>query len=182
LAYLRDLIEAAAQRWDRHVQGYDLQQQLGLLHDVRTTLDGVGTIRTQFSSPRRTILVAFGVALALAGLYWLRRNRPHLTTHPTRRSPTELANLQIVALYHALEAAMAVLGVPRQPSTPPLAHALALRDFRHPAAEEILALTRLYLEVRFGGHHLADSERRDFAHRVKALRQTRSASQAAQAA
>ncbi|KYF50993.1 hypothetical protein BE08_39360, partial [Sorangium cellulosum] len=33
-AYLRDFIEATSQRWDRHVVGYDLNQQVSLLQTL----------------------------------------------------------------------------------------------------------------------------------------------------
>ena len=170
LAFVRDLVEATAQRWDRHVQNYDLQQQLDLLHNVRSRIHRVGSWSGTVPSPRRLLLVALGLALVVASLYWLRRHLHTPTHHDTRPSPLEVANLQVVALYRSLEAAMAARGVPRQPSTPPLAHALALHQLGHPAAPEILSLTHVYIEARFGGHHLSDSERRKFAQRVKTLR------------
>ena len=41
----------------------------------------------------------------------------------------------------------------------------------HPSAPEILDLTSLYLEARFGGRPLDDAQRRAFLRRVKLLRQ-----------
>ncbi len=174
LAFLRDLIEAAAQRWDRHVEGYDLQQQLGLLSDVRARVTGNGAALEVLRSPGRLLLFALGIGLVIGALLWLRRRRPGAPGPHRRARPTHLVNLQIVALYRSLEAAMAARGVPRQASTPPLAHARALHALQHPGSDEILSLTEIYLDVRFGGRHLSDSERRHYARRVKTFRHARS--------
>ena len=90
-----------------------------------------------------------------------------------QKTPEQLAALQVVELYKSLEAALAVRGVPRLASTPPLAHAESLAGMGHPVGPEALELTRLYLEIRFGGRALAELDRRDFARRVRALRQAR---------
>jgi len=64
------------------------------------------------------------------------------------------------ALYRALEAALAARGVRRLASTPPLRHALALRETKHPLADEVVDLTNIYLAARFGG---TENRRRDDA-------------------
>jgi hypothetical protein len=53
---------------------------------------------------------------------------------------------------------------------PPLRHAEELRSRRHPLAAEVLALTNVYLETRFGGAALTDGARRDFERRVRDIR------------
>jgi hypothetical protein len=53
---------------------------------------------------------------------------------------------------------------------PPLRHAEELRSRRHPLATEVLALTTVYLETRFGGTSLTDAARRDFERRVREIR------------
>ena len=35
VATMRDIVEAMAQRWNRHVIGYDLKQQIGILQRRR---------------------------------------------------------------------------------------------------------------------------------------------------
>lgn len=75
-----------------------------------------------------------------------------------------------VALYRGLEEALRSMGVGRQPTTPPLAHARALEQLNHPAAAEVLSLTELYLEARFGRRELSQEEERDYERRVKRLR------------
>lgn len=172
-AILRDLFEAAAQGWSRHVQDYDLEQQLGLLRGVRQGLAGTGHAVQPLLSPRRILLLLLGVALLLASLWTFRRagTRPPKPGESPSSPPP--AALHAAALYRALEAALNARGVPRQPSTPPLAHAKALVALGHPSAPEILDLTKLYLEARFGGRSLDDSERRAFLHRVRLLRQAR---------
>jgi len=170
-AVLRELVEAAAQGWNRHVQDYDLDQQLGLLRGVRQGLAGTRHAVQPLFSPRRVVLLILGAALLLLSLWTLRRTGALPARPGERPSPTPPATLHAVALYRALEAALAARGVPRQASTPPLAHARALLALGHPSAPEILDLTSLYLEARFGGRPLDDAQRRAFLRRVKLLRQ-----------
>jgi hypothetical protein len=60
--------------------------------------------------------------------------------------------------------------VTRAISTPPLRHAEELCSRHHPLADEILTLTNVYLEARFGGATLSDAVRRDFERRIRDIR------------
>ncbi|WP_438040331.1 transglutaminaseTgpA domain-containing protein [Sorangium sp. So ce128] len=170
-AYLRDFIEATSQRWDRHVVGYDLNQQVGLLQTLTSRYRRPGS-SGDLSLSRPRILAVAAVALALGGgvLYWrfrrTRRGREERRADAGRTPSAILAT----ALYESLEAAMLVQGVPRPPSLPPLRHAEALELAEHPLAREILTLTQVYLRARFGGATLSEDDSRDFERRVKALR------------
>lgn len=170
-AYLRDFIEATSQRWDRHIVGYDLNQQVGLLQTLTSRYRRSGS-SGDLSLSRPRLLTVAAVALALGGglLYWrfrrTRRGREERRVD-TGRTPSAIL---ATALYESLEAAMLVQGVPRPPSLPPLRHAEALELAEHPLAREILTLTQLYLCARFGGATLTEDDSRDFERRVKALR------------
>jgi len=174
LAFVRDFIEATAQRWNRHVVGYDLKQQVQLFHRVQSRyskLHGPSAVISALRSPRRLATLLLGLLLIIGGLVWLRRRRSG-ASHLTRaRSPTEAATLQVVRLYRSLEDAMTVHGVVRPASTPPLSHARALVEMGHPIGAEVLSLTEHYLEARFGEHPMDEQERQEFARRVRALRQ-----------
>jgi hypothetical protein len=115
--------------------------------------------------------------LGIAALAWLARNllRKRRTGRQPPKLPSsrELASRRIVELYRGLELSLIARGVPRPSGTPPLAHAQALSAMAHPIAEEVLALTEQYLRVRFGGEALADAERRQYAERVRAIKQAR---------
>ena len=177
LAFVRDVLEAAAQRWTRHVVGYDLPQQLQILRSARRTYSELRgrspALRLALASPRRLALLLGGLVLLAAGLYWLRRSRRGGRRSPDPRSPDQVGTLQIVSLYRSLEAALAAHGVPRQSGTPPLAHATSLHQMGHPLGSESVALTRIYLEARFGGLQLDPATRAEFARRVRALRRHR---------
>ncbi len=186
LAFIRDFIEATAQRWNRHVVGYDLKQQVRLFHSVQkryVSIHGPGDLLRALKSPRRLGTLLLGLLLMISGVFWLRRQRGG-GSHPMRsRSPNEVAALQVVRLYRSLEDAMTVHGVIRPASTPPLSHARALVEMGHPIGPEVLSLTERYIEARFGGRPMDDDERREFSRRVRALRQsTPDSSRARQAA
>jgi protein-glutamine gamma-glutamyltransferase len=172
MAFVRDVLEAAAQRWDRHVIGYDLDQQLRLLRSLseRYTPGGAQDGILQKLSFRRLLLLSFGLGLLIWSIQYLRRHRSH---RPRDGDPRSLdpGQLAIVALYHELEATLAAKGVPRPTSTPPLAHARSIALLGHPLGEEALALTEIYLNARFGGHALDEDARKDYMRRVRELRQ-----------
>jgi len=185
LAFVRDFVEATTQRWNRHVIGYDLKQQVGILRSVHRSYsalrDRPGTVGKLLSSPRSTLFVLLGIGVAGYGALWLSRRRK--TSSPAARAATEreTAAREIVELYRLLEAALATRGVARPTGTPPRAHALSLKALGHPVAEEALALTELYLAARFGGLSLSPEERRDFARRARAIRIQRAAGERAAA-
>lgn len=169
---LRDLAEAAAQRWSRYIIGYDLEQQLRVLRwmaDRYETSGGTRGLRLR-PSPRNlgmSALLLMTIGGTLGYLVWLRRNRRNPAAPEL---PERLAATQIVALYRELESAMAARGVPRVASTPPLAHAQALVALGHPIAAEVLAVTEQYLAVRYAGRELTDHDRRTLGRRIRAVR------------
>jgi transglutaminase-like putative cysteine protease len=170
LAFARDLMEAAAQRWSRHVVGYDLDQQVELFRSVRQRYKTWGG---RVLGPNAD-LIGLGLLVgAGAGLVYIGWRRGWLTPKRRRQeaaSAEQASTLRSVLLYRQLEEVMRELGVARQSSTPPLAHARALVALNHPAASEVLGLTALYLQARFGRRLLDAADERDFVMRVKALR------------
>lgn len=179
LAFVRDLVEAAAQRWNRHVVGYDLKQQVNLFRSVRSRYSSIRSQSELLTSPRRTLGLAAGVLLIGGGIWWLRRRRRPQGDRPKGPKRDEREALRAAELYRTLEATLAGLGIPRPLGTPPLGHARALEEMGHPAGAEVRALTELYLEARFGELTLDDERRRDFLRRVRSLRATRTETRAA---
>lgn len=183
LAFVRDFVEASAQRWNRHVVGYDLQQQVGLLNSVSRTYSSVRS-RSSFlsgpmGSPRRLGALAAGALLLALSIYWFRRSRRRRVETRTDTSHRMQATKRAMGLYELLEGALTKRGIPRPPSVPPLRHARNLQGMKHPLADEVLALTEIYLEVRFGGRELDLETARDFNLRVRALRDEPASAEAA---
>jgi hypothetical protein len=113
------------------------------------------------------ILLAFAVAYAIwrrrSGIKKADRGEPR-PTKPDRKLETA------TALYRALETALAAQGIHRPTSLPPLRHAQELATKSHPLASEVISLTEMYLEARFGGGSLTEAARRDFERRVREIR------------
>lgn len=174
-ALVRDIVEAAAERWDRHVVGYDLNQQLQLLSSVRDQVRGTN-LPNQLQP--KWLLGAFGAALA-AALTWRalakRRRRNAPPSAPALESPQ---SQEAIRLYRDLELVMAQHGIARRPETPPLAHANALVSLQHPLADEVLELTEIYLAVRFGGASLSEQLSTQYRHRLRALKDRKTAAAA----
>lgn len=171
-AFLRDVIEASAQRWNHHVVGYNLRQQVDLLRSVRDRyrqLQGASEWRA-ITAPRRGIPLVLGVALLALAAYRLLKRRKSAAPDLKQARQLRIQNDQIIDLYKSLEAALAARGAPRHSGTPPLAHARSLAAMGHPVGTETLALTELYIAVRFGGRALSEVEKKDFARRVRLLR------------
>jgi len=173
LAFVRDMVEAAAQRWDRNVVGYDMRQQVSLFRAVRERYGELKTksrvASTMLASPRRAFLSLTGLVLVIgAGIYWYRR-RGKPRAKPTPPSEIEARQRETAELYRALDATLALRGVPRPSGTPPLTHARALAALGHPAAEVATHLTERYLRARFGNEPFSLDERREFLRQVREL-------------
>jgi protein-glutamine gamma-glutamyltransferase len=170
--YARDFVEALSQRWNTYVVGYDLRRQVRMFDDVSQRYE-----RLRFLGPGGGALLASALALAagLGYVVWKRRRRSRgdkREADPVKRE--QHARVEAAAaLYRALESALQSHGVRRSPSLPPLRHAEELCIRRHPLADEILSLTNLYLETRFGGCPLTEATRRDFERRVHEIREFR---------
>jgi transglutaminase-like putative cysteine protease len=181
LYYIRDFVEALSQRWNTYVVGYDLRKQVRLFDEVNRryqhlrTKAGVdkGWLDTVTRGP--AIAWALVASLVVAWAVWKRRRKrdqlpnARAATKGIRNPNGETA----ASLYRALETALQYHGVSRAPSTPPLRHAEELRSRSHPLGDEVVSLTNVYLEVRFGGATLTETSRREFERRVRDLRSHR---------
>jgi transglutaminase-like putative cysteine protease len=176
LAFIRDIIEATGQRWDRYVVGYDLRQQVFLFESIsRFSSKHVSPVLAKVKLARNLGIVA--VIGGVAGYFvWRRRKKPTASSRPLTDTRTR-ERLMATSLYEQLEAAMSAQGIARGASTPPLRHAEALKGIGHPLAGEVLELTELYLHARFGGRSITEDDRRTFETRVKRVRTVRAAQQ-----
>src|SRR5450432_2179697 len=185
LAFVRDFVEATTQRWNRHVIGYDLKQQVGLLRSVHRSYsalrDRPGAVGRLLSSPRSTLFALLGLTGAAYAGFWIARRRKALSPAVRAASERETQTRESVELYRQLEAALGARGLTRPVGTPPRAHAAALAAMGHPLGAEALALTERYLLARFGGVALTAEERRDFGRRVRVIRQQRATTERAAA-
>lgn len=167
---MRDFFEATSQRWDRHVVGYDLTQQVGVARYLSSKWRATGI---RLATPRSWLLaIGLGVALWFLLRYAWRRYKLRL---PRKARPAGAANrlpgaIAATALYEQLEAAMSAQGIGRAQGTPPLRHAEALATLHHTLAPEVLELTELYLDARFGGRALSSDDQQAYQRRVRAIR------------
>jgi transglutaminase-like putative cysteine protease len=171
-AYLRDFLEATSQRWERHVVGYDLNQQVSLFQAL-TNRRGMPSATRRWSRPRVGVLVTVFVVLLVGGVilwFYLRRQRRGRHDGQAAREVRSPSAVLATELYERLEAAMSAKGIPRPPGVPPFRHAEALNALGHPLADEIIDLTEVYLRARFGGEVIQAAEKREFEERVKAIR------------
>jgi transglutaminase-like putative cysteine protease len=172
LAFVRDIIEATGQRWDRYVVGYDLRQQVYLFESIsRFSSTHVSPLLAKINVVRELAIAAL---VAIAAWYFLWRRKKTRPKAPGQ-APDDRARERIIAtaLYELLESAMSAQGIPRGASTPPLRHAEFLKGMNHPLADEVLELTELYLGARFGGVSITDDDRRSFETRVRRVRAVR---------
>jgi hypothetical protein len=175
LVYVRDLLEAVSQKWNRWVVGYDLHTQVKIFEDISHRYDrlrrSAGINHGVLDKLTRAPVVATILLGSFIGVYalWTRRRpRPKKSaqTQPLLEKRLETA----AALYRALDGAMTSQGIARPVSLPPLRFAEDLAAKNHPLAPEVLALTNLYIGARFGGDELSDQTARDFERRVRELR------------
>jgi protein-glutamine gamma-glutamyltransferase len=117
------------------------------------------------------VVVSLPSLVAIAYFVWKRRRRNvDARTQSAARRLEDARAQSVAALYRTLETVLQQHGITRPPSTPPLRHAEELRTQRHPLAPEVLSLTNVYLEARFGEVVLTEADRREFERRVRELR------------
>jgi protein-glutamine gamma-glutamyltransferase len=175
--YMRDLVEALSQRWNRYVIGYDLKTQVRIFEDISRSYERMraktGTNRGLMERVTRgpvlaAVLLVAGVA---AYILWKRRRQPKVAgpdaADKTRVDPKQEA---ATALYRALELALITQGISRPVSLPPLKHAEDLAAKAHPLADDIMLLTNRYLKARFGGDVLSDEAAREYEKKVRDIR------------
>jgi transglutaminase-like putative cysteine protease len=131
---------------------------------------GGPTLSTILSRPPGASLLALGIAAACAALLvCVRVVRPRRRRAGRPGGAKGAARLVAATLYADLEAALAANGIGRAPATPPLALAKSLVATGHPLGTEVLALTNVYLEARYGGAALSREAKVDFARRVRGI-------------
>lgn len=174
--YVRDFVEALSQRWNRYVVGYDLRTQTRIFEGVSRRYDQIRAeagISTGFAEKATKPQVIAAIVLFLSTLgYFLWKRRRSTADSAARKVATRNDKQRLVAtsLYRSLEQALAAQGLARPTTTPPLKHAEEIVRQNHTLADEILALTTIYLEARFGTLELSESARSDFETRIKAIR------------
>jgi transglutaminase-like putative cysteine protease len=172
--YMRDLIEAASQRWNTYVVGYDLRKQVRLFDEFNRRISRIrntekGPMLFLSKTPMTGWLVV--LLLLLAFVAWRRYQRRDGALRPRDdKAPLDRGLETAAALYRDLETALQSHGMTRPAATPPLRYANELGARRHPLAPEVESLTNMYLEVRFGGSMLTPEARRDFERRVREIR------------
>jgi protein-glutamine gamma-glutamyltransferase len=170
-ALFRDIIEATSQRWDTNVVGYNLNQQLSLVESIRRTFHFKSG---HFKKSRQIWMIYIGATAAAIVVAFLVRwalRRKKLSRHFKRDDHEKhQAALLATALYESLEAALVVQGIGRPQGVPPLRHAMGHSVQEHIMAAEIVELTQIYQNVRFGGDVLSPEEQKDFERRVRLIR------------
>jgi transglutaminase-like putative cysteine protease len=173
----RDMIEAASQRWNRHVERYDLHQQIELFSGLRRQ---IVTARHAVRLSGAKHLVWLLLVLPAAWIYRARLARKQRNSQATEKLATHIN--EIVRQYRVLERHLEQLGIGRPASTPPLAHAEALVALGNPVAAEVLELTQQYLEVRFGGAPFDAAASAEYTRKIQAMRRSADARAASRAA
>jgi len=168
---IRDLIDAAAERWNRNVVGYDLGQQLQLLSKLRQRMRN-DTPNTRFTARGVASTLAGVLILGAAGwLVWRIRRTRNGAGPAVRQTPHDQQIERIVTAYKRLDAVLSLRGVPRPVGVPPLSHARALASLGHPVAELTLKMTETYLAVRFGDRPFGAAEEKLFDEQLRSLRE-----------
>ncbi len=175
--YMRDLVEALSQRWNRYVIGYDLKTQVRIFEDISRSYERIraktGTNRGVLERVTRGPVLTGVLLVLVAGAYvvWKRRRQPKEkgkdAGDKARIDPKQEA---ATALYRGLEMALITQGISRPISLPPLKHAEELAAKSHPLADDVLELTNRYLQARFGGHVISDEAAREYEKKVREIK------------
>ncbi len=169
----REMVDAVRTRWAHDVVGYDLHRQVSLFRGLRRlfgasdapTERGIGAAASVSSERSRGWIRPLVALLALVGgavFVWRRRFR-------RAAGPAEDA----IALYRALDAALARLGHPRPKERTPLEHVEALERADFVQIDLVREVTRRYLDARYGGETLDPDEATRLGSQIATLRRER---------
>lgn len=175
--YMRDLVEALSQRWNRDVIGYDLKTQVRIFDDISR---GYARVRARTGVDRGVmervtrgpVLGATLLALLAVGyVVWKKKRTPKDAASETPKiAPPDPKQEAATSLYRSLELALITQGITRPAARPPLRHAEELAAKAHPLADDVLDLTNRYLGARFGGETLTDDAAREYEKKVREIR------------
>ena len=175
--YMRDLVEALSQRWNRYVIGYDLKTQVRIFEDISRGYDrmrarsGVNKGVAERVTRGPVLVGVLLVAGAAGYVLWKRKRKPKVKPGEAgERLRVDPKQEAATALYRTLDIALITQGISRPLSLPPLKHAEELAAKSHPLANDILDLTNRYIDARFGGNALSEEAARDFEKRVREIR------------
>ena len=175
LVYIRDLLEAMSQGWDRNVVGYNLHTQVGLFEAVSRRYEiarkSAGLNHGAIGKLTRAPVLA-GILALFAVVGYAAWSRRRYGKKKPAEAPQQLEKRfeTVAALYRALDGALSAQGIGRPVWLPPLRHARELVEQKHPLGAEVLELTNVYLGARFGDEELTDHAARDFERRVREIR------------
>ncbi len=183
---LEALVDALRTRWTTRVVGYDLSAQIGLFRSIGRALRGLratqgsagdrslgrrGTASSGSEMPTWMMVVVALVAASIMVVAWRMSRRGAASERP-RAVALAASQREAIALYVALERALAASGHARPRERTPREHALQLRAAGYAGADVVEAITDAYLRARFGGAVLAPEELATLRGRLRALRRT----------
>jgi hypothetical protein len=177
---LAEIIDALRTRWEDDVVSYDLRSQRSLVRSVWTFLRQfrdapdaerarAETAADEPSSWRPALLVS---ALVVAFVLAWRLARRRLGTGRDRRAAIPEGARTAVALYRALERALAARGRGRPSDRTPREHAEQLARDGFAGAAAVSAITERYLEARYGGVAIEQGELARLREKLRAVERT----------
>jgi hypothetical protein len=165
-ADIRALIDALHTRWITNVVGYDLRVQATGVRkmwqwwmtqrNARREAESVaGEVGARWLPTRATArwFVAFAVLIALGWIALRLRSR---NAPAARKTPEHVA--QALRLYAELERTLRKRGRARPPAATPFEHARQLSEDGFAASSDVEAITRGYVESRYGERVLSAHE------------------------
>jgi hypothetical protein len=159
-----------------------MENQLSILRGIKKLFKSDSEKRDSGGLPRlnyrRFGLVLTGLVLIVAAVWIFRRRRRRSSEGP-QSDQLQASALLAQELYRLVDRALVVAQVPRPVSTPPLTHAQALLGSGHPMGPELVLLTQIYLDARYGQCPLSDDEIREFRLRVSKMRRIERSKEAA---
>jgi transglutaminase-like putative cysteine protease len=149
VAGLGMFLDTLRMRWHKYIIGFDASLQMDLAKGLKNSFSPPVLSSFRVKDFVKGLALLIGIAsLALLVGRALRRFGVLARPPAFRRRSAEIA--RATALYKNLEKALATAAAPRPAGATPLEHAAQLAKTRADIAAAVEAVTRRYLEVRFG--------------------------------
>lgn len=149
VAGLGMLLDTLRMRWHKYIIGFDASLQMDIAQGLKNNFTPPSLSSFRLKDILKGLVLLIGIA-SLVLLVGRALRRLGVLAPPPALRPRSAEIARATALYNTLEKALSAAAAPRPAGSTPLEHALQLAKTRGDIAVPVEAVTRRYLEVRFG--------------------------------
>jgi len=132
---------------------------IAFVNSIKTQVtSAITAVRKHAAARRNALLIFLGLEFVIAGIFYLRRERP--PTLPRHTLSDDQARHSVLASYQRMHRWLRLWGVIKPDGATALEFEQLFREMNPPMGEMVGQLTRLYLRSRYSAHSTCDADAR----------------------